>query len=704
MTDKEKCHKQKILIADDSEMNRFILAAMLEEEYTVIEAKNGLEAVAALQDMEAGVDLVLLDIVAPEMNGFQVLTAVKQHRWGEQVPIIVIWAENSPVCVERAYELGASDYIRRPFEAEAVRRRVADTLRLRAKQKQLVQLIADQIYEKEKTSNLMVGILSHIVELQYGESDLHLMHIQTITEMLLKRLVEKTDRYALSQADISIISAASVLHDIGKISVPGEILNKPGKLTPEEFEQIKSHAAAGARLLRRLPLYQDEPLIQTACEICHWHHERYDGGGYPDGLIGEKIPIAAQAAAIADVYVALIGERVYKKAFSHETALRMIQNGECGQFNPLLLECLNDISGTLRQEWKVDLLGREFRWKLENTVAELLRDNGLSASKRIIRLMEEERDKKRFFDSLTKEVQFEYTVTPSMICFSDWGAAYLGLDKVVMDPAGNKLFRDLLGEENLHQLSRAVRQTAPQHPDVQHNCQIRMKGELRWCRVICRTLWSKEEPSQFLGAIGKLLDINEEYTKMLQWQYRASCDMLTGLLNKAAVREKVQQRLLQYPDQRFVMLMADVDRFKEINDTRGHTFGDRVLKYIAKRLKQRIRGSDIAARAGGDEFLIFVQYDENPDAIVKRVFADLPREYEGHPVSVSMGAVTTIGAGRQYEVLFHRADQALYAAKNAGRGRFCFYDDSMRGLLSPRAGADRKRAFICAEAEEEDEQ
>ena len=189
---------------------------------------------------------------------------------------------------------------------------------------------------------------------------------------------------------------------------------------------------------------------------------------------------------------------------------------------------------------------------------------------------------------------------------------------------------------------RDSRQTAPQHPDVQRNCQIRMKGELRWCRVICRTLWSKEEPSQFLGAIGKLLDINEEYTKMLQWQYRASCDMLTGLLNKAAVREKVQQRLLQYPDQRFVMLMADVDRFKEINDTRGHTFGDRVLKYIAKRLKQRIRGSDIAARAGGDEFLIFVQYDENPDAIVKRVFADLPREYEGHPVSVSMGAVTTV--------------------------------------------------------------
>ena len=195
----------------------------------------------------------------------------------------------------------------------------------------------------------MINIFSHIVEFRDGESGPHVLHIRTITEVLLSRLVQKTDRYSLTQEDIQLISSASALHDIGKVSIPDEIINKPGKLTKEEFEIMKSHTTVGADILHDLPFSNEEPLLKTAYEIARWHHERYDGRGYPDGLTGEEIPIAAQVVSVADVYDALTSVRCYKSAYDHETALRMIVNGECGTFNPLLLECLLDASLQIRE-------------------------------------------------------------------------------------------------------------------------------------------------------------------------------------------------------------------------------------------------------------------------------------------------------------------------------------------------------------------
>ena len=220
---------------------------------------------------------------------------------------------------------------------------------LYAKQKRLVQMVAEQVYEKEKVSNTMISILSHIVEFRNNESGLHVVHIRTITELLLRRLCKKTDRYPLTEADISLISTASALHDIGKINVPEEILNKSGRLTKEEFEIIKTHSAVGEHMLRQIPFNQNEPLVKVAREICRWHHERWDGRGYPDGLTGDEIPISAQVVSLADVYDARTSERCYKAAFDHETALNMIVNGECGAFNPLLLECLMDGADQIKQ-------------------------------------------------------------------------------------------------------------------------------------------------------------------------------------------------------------------------------------------------------------------------------------------------------------------------------------------------------------------
>ena len=380
-------YQETILIVDDSALNRMVLMEILgKENYTFLEAENGQQAVELL-GWHPEVDLLLLDITMPEIDGFGVLEAMNQYHWIEETPVIMISAEDGYTFVERAYDLGASDYITRPFDARVVCRRVSNTLMLYAKQKRLVQMVAEQVYEKEKVSNTMISILSHIVEFRNNESGLHVVHIRTITELLLRRLRKKTDRYPLTETDISLISTASALHDIGKINIPEQILNKPGRLTKEEFEIVKTHSAVGEHMLRQIPFNQNEPLVKIAREICRWHHERWDGRGYPDGLKGDEIPISAQVVSLADVYDALTSERCYKAAFDHETALNMIVNGECGAFNPLLLECLMDGADQIKQamqeteEEKQKDAEQSQRQEANRLSREVLQEEGLLAGR-----------------------------------------------------------------------------------------------------------------------------------------------------------------------------------------------------------------------------------------------------------------------------------------------------------------------------------
>ena len=345
--------KQQILIVDDSEINREILKEILKEDYRILEAANGEECLEQLERSGTGISLVLLDIVMPEMDGFEVLAAMNQNHWIEDIPVIMISSEDSDSYIRRAYEMGVSDYISRPFDAKIVYQRVLNMIKLYAKQRRLIHLVTRQIYEKERNNRMLIGILSQIVEFRNGESGLHVIHINLITQLLLEQLVKKTGKYQLSWEDRLLIATASALHDIGKIGIDEKILNKPGKLTKEEFEIMKTHTLIGAQMLDNLDMYRNEKLLKFAYEICRWHHERYDGKGYPDGLVGEEIPISAQVVSLADVYDALVSERVYKKAFSHEKALEMIQNGECGTFNPLLLQCMTEVQDKLKTMMEV---------------------------------------------------------------------------------------------------------------------------------------------------------------------------------------------------------------------------------------------------------------------------------------------------------------------------------------------------------------
>ena len=342
--------KSQILLVDDSEMNRVMLSEILGQEYRILEAKDGQECMEKLQEEAGDIALVLLDINMPEMDGFEVLRAMNANHTIEDTPVIMISSEDSDAAIRRSYELGASDYVNRPFDARIVYRRVTNTIKLYAKQRRLVQMVSDQIRARENNTDMLVGVLSHIVEFRNGESGLHVRHIRIITETLLHRLLEVSDKYSISAEQQDLIPLASALHDIGKIGIDDKILNKPGRLTPEEFEVIKTHSMLGAEMLQNLDNFGKQPLLQTAYEIARWHHERWDGRGYPDGLKGDEIPISAQLVSLADVYDALTSERCYKKAFSHEKAVQMILNGECGAFNPLLLQCLTDIQADLKEE------------------------------------------------------------------------------------------------------------------------------------------------------------------------------------------------------------------------------------------------------------------------------------------------------------------------------------------------------------------
>ena len=507
--------KQKILIADDSEMNRELLAAILEEEYDIIQVNDGVQAVDCLQRQAEEISLLLLDIVMPHMDGFEVLSYMNKEHWIDAIPVVIISSENSPIYIKRGYDLGATDFIGKPFDANMVLRRSANAILLGAKQRRMTSIVSNQIYEREKSSKLMINILSHIVEFRNGESGLHVLHIQTITEMLLRQLVQKeNNRYALSKEQIRMITTASALHDIGKISIPDEILNKPGRLTAEEFAVIKGHSMAGANMLSELPLDQkEEPLVKTAYEICRWHHERYDGGGYPDGLKGEEIPVSAQVVALADVYDALTSERCYKDAYSHEKAIEMILAGQCGAFNPLMLECLLDISSSLKKK-----MGYKSKERYEQTdlsdIASRFHDFEMDSSEKIVQQLEFERMRYNFLAEGSRNIVFTYTISPPLLTFNQAGCKRRGITEPSFSPLQSGVLKDLVEEQSLKRLIRKITQATRETPDVTSNLLLTDGKNPCHYRCECRVIWTDGAEKGYTGVVGKLTDITDDYMVM----------------------------------------------------------------------------------------------------------------------------------------------------------------------------------------------
>lgn len=504
-------NRETILIVDDSAMNRMLLSDILADTYNIIEAEDGEQAIAILQQHASEISIVVLDMVMPKVDGFGVLEAMNENRWIQFLPVVSISTESSPEFVERAYSLGVTDFINRPFDELIVIRRVSNTIKLYAKQRKLTNMVANEIFEKERNGSLMITILSHIVEFRNGESGMHVMNIGTLTEILLNQISKKDDKYYLPYAERDLIVKASALHDIGKISIPEEVLNKPGKLTDEEFEAMKQHTVIGYQMLSDLG-FQDEPLVKVSREITRWHHERYDGRGYPDGLKGDEIPLSAQIVSLADVYDALTSERVYKPAFSHEKAIQMILNGECGAFNPLLLECLVEAQDAIRQGLAQP--NRAFNsYEDLKSIAPAIQDaETLDVTEYALDQLENEREKNHFLTEISRQLQFDYNKSLDLLHIPVWAAKRLGTPAQIKDPLHTEALANLISHDLVELLSKAITETTPQDPLVRLDCTVTSNGEAYDCIIITKTVWSQEEELILVGVIGKIMQNNGDTT------------------------------------------------------------------------------------------------------------------------------------------------------------------------------------------------
>lgn len=518
-----KKNSARILVVDDSAINREMLNDMLSDDYDIIEAANGEEALKILKEHVYDIDLVLLDIIMPVVDGFGVLDVMKRYHWTDDTPVIMISTETSQSYIRKAYELGVTDYIRRPFDSFVIHKRVSNTLMLYRKQKKLLGALEEQIYENEKNNRMMINVLAHIVEFRNGESGMHVHHIRQLTSILLQKLTEKTDKYHLTENDMLLISTASSLHDIGKISIDDKILNKPGKLTADEFEIMKTHSIIGSEMLFDLHNTHNYPLFDKAYEICRWHHERYDGKGYPDGLKGEEIPISAQVTSLADVYDALTSNRCYKKAYPHEKAMEMILDGQCGAFNPLLLECLKECEKQVLTELTDKPDNTQDDQLLLRATEELV-ENKVSSEKLNINyhLPIPARERWNFFSSGSGEIQFEYDAVLDVLRLTSQGAEQLGLQEMTMHPKG--LRQNYIGEGTINEMLEIINNASPAAPTVSVKTKLCLNGQNRWYKICLRTLWSSEEHPRYTGVLGRIIDINDRELAVVQPEYRLSAD------------------------------------------------------------------------------------------------------------------------------------------------------------------------------------
>ncbi len=343
--------KDKLLIVDDMEINRVILAEGFKDHYEILEAEDGYQAVDILGSV-TGIAAVLLDLIMPKMDGMEVLRRMNKDGSIVHTPVFIITAADSEELLLQAFNLGAVDVVSKPFMMEFLKCRVGNVVELYRHRNDLEQIVNEQVERLSNLNKSMVETLATLIEFRDCESGEHVKRICGLTGVLMAKVSEMYPEYRLPKTEIDKIVTSSVLHDVGKISIPDSILNKPGRLTKEEYETMKLHTIKGCEILTQIPNVMDDDIYNYSYDICRHHHERYDGKGYPDGLVGDEISIWAQVVSVADVYDALTSPRVYKKAFDHETAVKMIYNGECGTFNPKVLEAFNACIDKYREQIK----------------------------------------------------------------------------------------------------------------------------------------------------------------------------------------------------------------------------------------------------------------------------------------------------------------------------------------------------------------
>lgn len=495
--------KKNILIADDSALNREIISDILGEDYNFIHAEDGEQALEFLAKNTMA-DMLLLDMNMPRMNGMEVLKVMHKRGWTDEIPVVIISAEDDLGYIQNAYSLGAVDYIIRPFNAFLVRHRVENTLSMYSQNKRLARMVEAQIQQREKTNSTLINIFSHVVSVGSHETGSHTLRVRAITNLLLNQLVKLTDKYDLSETDISMISSVAALHDVGKIFIPTDILHKPGKLTAEEWEIMKSHTVQGDSFLSNIPIDQNDLLMVYAHQVCRHHHERYDGKGYPDGLKGDEIPIAAQVVSLADVYDALTNERSYKPAYTHEEATAMILGGECGVYNPLLLQCFAQVSDELLVNLMLNFKDQNFVNSTRALTDEAMESEELFLNDRANFLARCESTKKDFFSQCCGGIQFEYDAITRKVLYLHY---YDDQGELVRLSSSAIC---LLAEADLHLLQKKISQLTCDKPQFSMNVIVPIQEDPRWHKLTVRAIWDGVNAS-YVALVGQFTDIHDAY-------------------------------------------------------------------------------------------------------------------------------------------------------------------------------------------------
>jgi diguanylate cyclase (GGDEF)-like protein len=654
-----------LLIVDDIELNRAMLFEMLRNQFEIIEAKSGQEALEILSQLGKRIALVLIDMVMPGMDGLALLSRMRAEGHVPGIPVMMIVPESQPEQAREALKLGAVDFIERPFNADIIKARATQIIKSAQARFCETQLPATPGREAQGTSRLAIEALATIVEFRSGETALHARRVGLMTRLLCQALRSRYAQYEMSDGVIEDIVCASALHDVGMIAVPESILTKPGPLTHGEFETIKQHTIFGARMIERMGEWNGGRFFPFSRDICLFHHERWDGSGYPHGLSGDEIPIWAQVVSLADVYDVLTGDRVYKHSVPHEKALEMIQSGECGAFNPKLMAALETIGARML------------------TVLEEI-DSGENAgaaeeqlSARTINLIESERAQYRTFASLSGEVLFDYDCAGDRLTFSERFSDCFEGDMVIEGALKGGRAMAHVHRNDQGRLGEAIARASAGAPILRLEIRILTKrGWYEWYEVVAQTLWTATEPAQCLQALGKLTNIDKSVRETTQLREQATRDVLTGLFNRVESERRIRQRLKDEPDSSGALLYIDVDDFKTFNDSRGHLYGDEVLRMVGRTIMQNIRDSDIAGRIGGDEFIVYLDRVHREKDVIgnaRRLIAALEKgrsvQSESVAVSVSIGIARCPKDGIDYESLLEKADKAMYRAKhNAKRG------------------------------------
>lgn len=693
MDDKEKI----ILIVDDIELNRAILNDLFYREYCVVEAENGEEALEFIERYGDKIAIILLDIMMPVMDGFGVLREMTNRHLIDKYPVFLITAEDSDEVINRGYDMGVVDVIHKPFNPSVIRRRVGNTVELYARRFHMESIIEEQTRELEnqadklkETSLAMVDALSTVIEFRDCESGQHIQRIRRICKSLITEIMKVNPSYGFSSQQIEEISVAAAMHDIGKIAIPDYILNKPGKLTFQEFEIMKEHTIRGCEILESVPYIHDSSSYRYYYDICRWHHEKWDGNGYPDGIKGDEIPIWAQVVALADCYDALISKRVYKPAYPHAQAIRMIIRGECGAFNPILLDCFSKVSKTLESLKPDDetqvftskymhLKPEELMPPARDAVGQSLAQDGVTD--RTLRLLEMERERYRVLTDMTKDIIFTYYRQSDTIEFSDRYKEIFHDETKYGNVKQAMAVDDRIRHSDRVKLFAKIDRLSLEDRAFHMELQLKVDGgKYLWYEIFVYSIWDEDNPDTFISLLGKLTDISKQKEEVNMWKQQASLDSLTGLLNRKTMERTIEELTSGKEKQPFAFLMLDIDNFKNINDGLGHLFGDHVLREVARIILSKLRASDVIGRIGGDEFVIIMKDICEEESIRKKAqdICEAFRSavtYDGKSINIS----SSIGISRfpfdggDYEILLKKADIALYATKRGGKDGYTFY-------------------------------